>query len=235
MTGRDRQPVRGVARASDGIAVRARGVGRRPSAVAMAAFGDDVAAVVRHLGLGEVVLIGHSMGGDVIVEAARRLPGRVAGLVWVDVYGSLGGTLRDESAVARFVAPFHADFVSATRDFVRPMFAPGTSTDLAEWVAADMSAAPPHVALEAIRHAVSNEAAATAGLRELALPAVAINPDDGQTDVEALRRHGVRTVLMPGVGHFPMMEDPEAFNRLLDKAVEGLGGGFRMLRAPDAL
>ena len=32
----------------------------------MAAFGDDVAAVVRHPGLGEVVLIGHSMGGDVV-------------------------------------------------------------------------------------------------------------------------------------------------------------------------
>ena len=79
MTGRDRQPVRGVARASDGIAVRARGVGRRPSAVAMAAFGDDVAAVVRHLGLGEVVLIGHSMGGDVVVETALRLGGQVLG------------------------------------------------------------------------------------------------------------------------------------------------------------
>jgi pimeloyl-ACP methyl ester carboxylesterase len=26
---------------------------------------------------------------------------------------------------------------------------------------------------------------------------------------------------MPGVGHFPMMEDPEGFNRLLTEAVEG--------------
>ena len=29
---------------------------------------------------------GHSMGGDVILDAARLLPGRVSGLVWIDVY-----------------------------------------------------------------------------------------------------------------------------------------------------
>jgi pimeloyl-ACP methyl ester carboxylesterase len=49
-------------------------------------FGSDVAAVVRKLGLQSVVLIAHSMGGDVIVDAARQLPGRVAGLVMVDTY-----------------------------------------------------------------------------------------------------------------------------------------------------
>ena len=57
----------------------------------MAAFGDDVAAVVRHLGLGEVVLIGHSMGGDVVVETALRLGGQVLGVV-----GGLLGAVADE-------------------------------------------------------------------------------------------------------------------------------------------
>ena len=56
----------------------------------MAAFGDDVAAVVRHPGLGEVVLIGHSMGGDVVVETALRLGGQVLGV------GGLLGAVVDE-------------------------------------------------------------------------------------------------------------------------------------------
>lgn len=38
----------------------------------MEAFGADVAAVVDELDLERVVLVGHSMGGDVIVEAARK-------------------------------------------------------------------------------------------------------------------------------------------------------------------
>jgi pimeloyl-ACP methyl ester carboxylesterase len=51
------------------------------------------------------------------------------------------------------------------------------------------------------------------------VPVVAINPDHPPTDVEALRRHGVSTVLMSGVGHFGMLEDPETFNRVLTEIV----------------
>ena len=39
------------------------------------AFGADVADVVDELALESVILVGHSMAGDVIVEAARRLRG----------------------------------------------------------------------------------------------------------------------------------------------------------------
>ena len=42
----------------------------------MAAFGADVAAVVNKLDLKNIVLVGHSMGGPVCLEAARRLQGR---------------------------------------------------------------------------------------------------------------------------------------------------------------
>jgi pimeloyl-ACP methyl ester carboxylesterase len=31
----------------------------------------------------------------------------------------------------------------------------------------------------------------------------------------------VKAVIMPGVGHFPMMEDPDAFNRLLAGTIAG--------------
>lgn len=47
----------------------------------MASFGADVAAVVRDAGLGRVVLVGSSMDGTAALEAARRLPGQVFGIV----------------------------------------------------------------------------------------------------------------------------------------------------------
>jgi pimeloyl-ACP methyl ester carboxylesterase len=49
---------------------------------------------------------------------------------------------------------------------------------------------------------------------------VAINPDARPTDTEALRRHGVKTMLVSGVGHFLMLEDPDRFNRLLGAVIE---------------
>jgi pimeloyl-ACP methyl ester carboxylesterase len=162
------------------------------------------------------------MGGDVIVEAARKLPGRVRGLVWVDTYRSLDEVgpdeTLDEGAVA-FLAPFRADFVAATRDFARRLFRPGTDADLVDWVADDMAAAPPQIALDAMRYAITNEHAAIAGLRQAAVPAVAINPDHPPTDLESLARHGVTAMRLPAVGHFLMLEDPAGFNRLLDAAI----------------
>ena len=189
----------------------------------MPAFGADVLAVVEKLGLGEVVLIGHSMGGDVVVEAALHLPGRVAGVVWVDVYSKLGEPHSREQ-VDDFLAPLREDFVTGARDLIRRMFGPGAEADLVERVVADMSAAPPEIAVDVADHAVSNDGAILASLRELTAPLVAINADYRPNDIESLRSYGVETVLMPGVGHFLMMEDPEGFNRLLSEVIVGFKG-----------
>jgi pimeloyl-ACP methyl ester carboxylesterase len=197
------------------------GVGRR--AWTMAAFGEDVVAVAEQLGLGEVVLIGHSMGGDVIVEAALRLGDRVAGLVWVDTYRTLGEPLTDDELEA-VLAPFREDFPAATRALVRRLFTTDADAELLEWVVADMSAAPPEIAIDALQRAVGNERGIVAGLRELTVPVVAINPDVQPTDTEALRRHGVKTVLVSGMGHFLMLEDPDRFNRLLGEVIEEFRG-----------
>jgi pimeloyl-ACP methyl ester carboxylesterase len=59
-----------------------------------------------------------------------------------------------------------------------------------------------------------------ASLPRLPAPLVAINPDTGETDVDDLLRHGVRRVeLVPGVGHFLMLEDPARFNAVLDEVL----------------
>ena len=73
------------------------GVGRKDWT--MPAFGQDVVSVVEALGLKRVVLIGHSLGGPVVLEAARRMPGRVAGLVLVDTMVDFEQRLAAEEVV----------------------------------------------------------------------------------------------------------------------------------------
>jgi pimeloyl-ACP methyl ester carboxylesterase len=189
------------------------GAGR--TAWTMAAFGEDVVAVADALELRDAVLVGHSMGGDVIVEAARLLGDRVAGLVWVDVYRMLGGEPESEAEVEAFLAPFVTDFVPAASAFVREMFRPTADRDLVEWVVSDMASAPPDIAVAAVRQAITAERATVAVLDQLNVPIVTINPDYRPTDTESLLRHGVRTVIMPDSDHYPMLGDPATFNRLL--------------------
>ena len=95
------------------------------------AFGDDVAAVVRHIGLAQVVLIGHSMGGSVIVEAARRLSTSAIGLVGADTW-SVG---RSRQAIEQFIEPFRTDFATSMERFVRTSFSSGADQHLVERVA----------------------------------------------------------------------------------------------------
>jgi pimeloyl-ACP methyl ester carboxylesterase len=187
----------------------------------IAAFGEDVAAVVKKLGLRRIVLIGHSMGGDVIIEAARRLPGRVAGLVWVDTYRRLGDPMTPDEVQA-FVAPFRTAFQESASAFFRGMFPPGSNPALVERMAGDVAAAPPAIALKVMEAALSFEGEVMAALPELKLPLIAINPDYRPTHFESMKRFGIDVVLMPGVGHFLMMENPEGFNPLLRGAVEKL-------------
>lgn len=184
----------------------------------VAAFGADVAAVIRKLDLKDVVLIGHSMGSDVIVEAARQLPGRVAGLVWVDRYNDLDA-LRTGEQIAAMMGPFRDDFAGATRTFVSHLFPQNADVALRDRVAADMSSAPPAVAVPALESTLQHEQAIPAALDVLRLPVVTINAGYQPTNVESMQRHGVQVIVMPDVGHFLMMEKPDAFNVLLRQAV----------------
>lgn len=200
------------------------GLGRREWTIA--SFGLDVAAVVTHLGLGEVVLVGHSMGGDVVLEAARQLPEQVRGIVWVDTYNQVEQFSTPQQVRAR-MAPFETDFVQTTRQFVRRMFAAKADATLIERVAADMSAAPPEVALPAMESAWTFGSKVPAILRSLHIPIAAINPEDPATDLKSMHEHGIAVTCISDAGHFVMMEQPKRFNECLLKVISSFVDGGR--------
>ncbi len=189
------------------------------------AFGEDVATVVEQLGLEQVVLIGHSVGGFVVLEAARRIPDRLVGVVGVEAWYDPEQKVSAEQ-VRMILEPLRANFAEMTEAIVRAMmFAPGADSALVDRVAGGMSAAPPEIALAVSENSYRwwNEQGVEA-LRAVAAPLGAINAARSPTNVDALRRYApsidVRT--MDGVGHFLMLEDPETFNRLLDELLSQL-------------
>jgi pimeloyl-ACP methyl ester carboxylesterase len=191
-------------------------------------FGEDVVAVVEEVASAPVVLVGHSMGGDAVVYAAQRLGSRgggVVGIVWVDAFRSLGHEPAS-TAKARdaFLAPFRDDFPGAVDRFARSLFPPTADAALVDRVAADMAGAPRDVALGSLRYALGREPGLLAAMADIEAPIVAINPDLAPTDVDSLAQHGVaRTILLEGVGHFPMLEDPDRFNPVLEDVLGSFG------------
>jgi len=186
------------------------------------AFGGDVVAVIEQLGLGRDVLIGHSMGGAVIIEAAHRLSSAVIGLVGVDTWQNLRHTWTPEQ-IAERLAPFRTGFAEATRSLVQTMFLPTSDAALVERIVTAMSATPPQIGTAVGEYLLAYDDVMLGKLREVKAPKIAINSAEYRvTDTPAAQRCGIEVVFMSGVGHFVMIEDPQTFNRLLDEALKGL-------------
>ena len=184
------------------------------------AFAKDVVAVVNHLLLDSVVLIGHSMSGGVIVEAARCLGNRVIGLIGVDTLWDVEKE-RSQDEVAAFMAPFRAHFAAAARGFASRMFTSTFDADQVEAIISAIVAVPSVVGTEALESSMGNGAALRAGLDEIRAPVTLINSPHWQTtNLDAARRRGIDVTVLQGVGHFVMLDDPDCLNGLLDKAVE---------------
>ena len=187
-------------------------------------FGADVAAVVNALKLKHVILIGHSMGGEVNLEAARLLPGTVLGLVGVDTYQDFGIKTPPEQR-DRYLAAFAADFSGVTTQFVRGMFPAGADSTLVSTVASDMAAGPAEVGIGAMRSNMSYDPAPA--LKDLRIPIRCINADRWPTNVEGNRKlaYSFDVKFMPGRGHFVQLEDPDTFNRLLEETIREIATG----------
>jgi pimeloyl-ACP methyl ester carboxylesterase len=188
----------------------------------MAAFGEDVAAVVEAEGLDDVILVGHSMGGAVIIEAARRLGNRVKQVVAIDTLQEPAREPYSESASKELWAPFAQDFSTAIEGFVRnSFFLPTAPPDVVDWVAKDMASADAGIALAAGHKLTTWDT--RDGIREIAnTPFVLINADYRPTDAEGLAslHPDARLILLEDVGHFPMLVVPDAFNDVLRAVIE---------------
>jgi pimeloyl-ACP methyl ester carboxylesterase len=215
------------------LACDLRGHGKtpgRPHEVSIEHFGGDVAALISNLDFSKVVLVGHSMGCRVVLEANRIAPERIAGIVLVD--GSRAGTGDPEAAETAARAQIEqTGYANWAEDLFRQMFFQSTpaserliaraarqGADIggALWPrSARWDAGMLETALAAVRTPVlviqTTTRDAQSGKRGPMQP--------GQTSpyLELLKQKipGVRIEVLPGLGHFPQLEAPERVNQLI--------------------
>lgn len=188
---------------------------------AIEAFGKDVAAVAEKLNLNRIILVGHSIGGLVVVEAARQMPGRVACLVGADEFHDIEKGFTEED-VKGLIAMIEPDFVKGTQSFVRGMFPPGADPELVDWVADRMSSADPKIGINIFKNLSNYDLKGAVG--QIEVPLYSISSDLWPMNLEGNKKYvkSFKLKIMKGTGHFVMLEDPEKFNRLLQEVIEEL-------------
>lgn len=184
-------------------------------------FGADVRAVVEAEGVERVILFGNSLGAPVAVEAALLLPGRVLGVVGVDAFQLLDQTF-GEAEVRERAALFERDYAGALRQMIGLLFHKDADPAVVAEAERRMSGASP-AAVKAMFLGMAGYDMG-APVRRLAAPLRAINGDLYPTAVEANRKlkPDFEAVVMPHMGHYPMLERPAEFNRLVAETVAAL-------------
>ncbi|MFZ2052577.1 MAG: alpha/beta hydrolase [Candidatus Aminicenantales bacterium] len=187
----------------------------------MAEFGADVRAVVEAEELNKVVLIGNSLGGPVAIEAALLLPGKAGGVIGVDTFQSLDYKITSDEARQR-AEDFRRDYSGSVKQMVRSLFHADADPAVVADAEKRMAHTPPEAAYAMFMSMAGYDVAASTS--KLSVPLRAINGDLYPTDVPGVRRikADFEVVVLPHIGHYPMLECPEEFNRRLAEVVAGL-------------
>jgi pimeloyl-ACP methyl ester carboxylesterase len=196
--------------------------GRGRAEWTIAAFAQDVLAVVETLDLDRVILIGHSLGGSVVVEAARLMSTRVAGLIGVDTWSALASPGRNVDLESAIPLPeMRVDFISGSARFVELMCGPTAPAQLVAQLTDEVAQMPPAIALGIFKSASAGYGNDLAeGLRALDVAVSAISSETFMPkDSVAFATYGIRNSVVKGSGHYLMLERPDDFNAELAVAI----------------
>lgn len=207
------------------------------ASISIESFGADVAALLDELDFTDAILVGHSMGTRVVMEAARLAPNRVAKLVLVD--GSRIGTGDPDEMEARMrgligdggYAPYHKNMFAM-------MFTPDSDPALRDTVLQRCAATPTENGLAAFINLVRWDAAkidaTLAGLNTPILVIQSTKQDENRVRVPlkegevteymtfvAETAADATTVSIADIGHFTMLERPGQVNKLIDCFIAG--------------
>lgn len=188
----------------------------------MKAFGKDIKSVVDEIDAKKVILIGHSMGGVVIAEAALLMPQQVIGLIGVDTLHNVEHPFTQEE-INSLILSLEDDFKKTVASFVQSVAGEEINKQLLEWVIADMSSTPPHVSISMLKEQAKQYAHGESArlFDNIKIPVHCINSDIRPTDVEANRRHmlSFNVRILKGKGHLFMLETSEEFNIVLGDVI----------------
>ena len=185
------------------------------------AYGKDVNAVIDQLKLNNVILIGHSMAGDIVAEAAVNDSIHIIGLVGIDNFKTVGYKLtkEDKEGFAKALAEMKVNFTEViTGYFNRSLFSPSTDSSVRKRVLYDVTHSDSVIAVAAMEVDEYDEAGKLAAAKK---KLYLINSDVTPTDTAGFVKNNIpyKIEYIHGTGHYPMIEKTAEFNAAMDKII----------------
>jgi len=186
-------------------------------------YAKDVSAVINALQLKHVILVGHSMSGAIVLETALTNLQSVIGIIGIDNFNAYGWVETPESKKETdgFFSMARAHYKKVVTDFSnQTLFAPSTDSLVRKRVLDDIVSADSVISINSLEQ--NMHYSIDAQLKKWPKTLYLINSSSNTTDTLSFRKGGIDVHLFDvgKTGHYPMIEKPDAFNKLLAQAIE---------------
>ncbi len=208
-----------------GVDLRGHGESDKPDQVySMDRYADDVAELLQHLGTPPAVLVGHSMGGQVVISVAARHPSLVRAVASLDSPSNVPGWQKRFHSPFDHLITFDGPYREGVRRFLAAAYLP---TDDPSWVGGleeRLAQIPDHMIVRAWDAMKAYEPSDT--LRRMNCPYLYV--DSGQPDLDFDRIRALCPQLVVGktvgAGHKALQDVPDQINAMLNRFIEHADG-----------
>lgn len=194
--------------------------------MSMEKYATEIAAMVNELKLDQIILIGHSMSGNIGLRVYEKIPEKIIGFIGIDNLQKPGAVPSETEMkqIDSFFIQMKADYPSMTRNYaLAALFCPVTDSLVKQRVVNDMTGMNPGIAISALQSLVKEYKAEQRILPTLKIPLLLITAEQNKVDEDALKKYcgsGYRYWTIKNTGHYPMIEQSLAFDSLLNLAIQ---------------
>ncbi len=191
-------------------------------------YANDVTAFIDAMNLTHVIIIGHSMAGEIMLQTALTNNPKIVGIVGVDNFKSIDVVLPPEQMkqMNDFFPLLEKDFKNSAPVYADLMlFHQTTLKEVKDRVKTDFANSDPIIGYGTIITQMQYSYNDAQRLEQLNYKLYLINSDGIPTNETGLKNHcknGFQVETISATGHFPMIEKPSEFNLKLEKVLTSI-------------
>lgn len=190
-------------------------------------YGKDISEFINKLSLKNVILIGHSIGADIMLETVTNNSRQIIGLVGIDFFKNIGVEL-PKNNIEQLVTGLKTDFANTCEQYARQaLLTKETNPELTTKIVKAFREMNPKVGIPLNENTFKYTQRETELLKGLKLKLYLINVNYFPTNEENLKKYvgnNYELNTLKGTCHYPMLEIPNQFDSALVKVLSEIKG-----------
>jgi pimeloyl-ACP methyl ester carboxylesterase len=188
-------------------------------------YANDITAFIDTMNLKNVVIIGHSMAGEIMLQLALTDNPKITGIVGVDNFKIIDVEFTPEQMkqMTDFFPMLEKDFKNSAPIYAdMTLFHPTTSKEVKNRVKTDFANSDSVVGYRTFMNQMQYAYNDAQRLEKINYKLYLINSDSFPTNETGLKVHcknSFQVETISGTGHYPMIEKPTEFNSILEKVL----------------